>query len=73
MVSALSRKEYNQTFTIPVKPPTAHLWQWTQATQSKDNFPYALREFINSRSNLPTFDEIIARTSHSLGTCGQRI
>ena len=25
---------------------------------SKENFPYALREFINSHIDLPTFDEI---------------
>lgn len=29
-----------------------------QNTISEDNFPYALREFINSHLDLPTFEEI---------------
>jgi hypothetical protein len=63
MVSALSRKELNQTIIEQLKPYDD--WTKKSAEQSKarrDNFPYALQEFINSHLDLPTFDDVISKS-----------
>ncbi len=58
MVSALSRKEISKAIVRPVKINYGWIQETGSLAVSKDDFPYALQEFINSQANLPTFDEI---------------
>ncbi len=64
MVSALSRKESDRNMTQPVKLRRDWIKEISSSAiaTSKDNFPYALQEFINSHMNLPTFDEIVGKS-----------
>ena len=61
MVSALSRKEISQNITQPIKLNYGCVRETSPAILNKDNFPYALREFVNAHMNLPTFEEVIGR------------
>ena len=59
MVSALFRKENDSNITKPVQL-TYVPWH-SRTTKQKDNFPYALREFVNSHTNWPTLNEIFSK------------
>jgi hypothetical protein len=59
MVSALSRKELNQTIIQSTRFNSVPVRKASPSAISKENFPYALQEFINSHMDLPTFEEII--------------
>jgi hypothetical protein len=66
MVSALSRKELNQIIIEQLRP----YGDWTKKSTEKskavrDNFPYALQEFINSHMDLPTLEEIAGKQNKS--------
>jgi hypothetical protein len=65
MVSALLRKEPEQTTIHPVKSGRGYVREPQSSKIHKDNFPYALREFINSHMDLPTLEEIARKQSES--------
>ncbi len=49
---------YRQNTAIPLYDQIANL-----SPTNQDNFPYALREFINSHLDLPTLDEIVPQSN----------
>ena len=65
MVNALFRKETKQTGTPDVKPSYSPGWRFRPAKAYKENFPYALQEFINSHMDLPSFEEIAGQQNRS--------